>query len=37
MLYAIGQEGGTFSIDPLYLVVQFDGRGRVELYDVEQM
>lgn len=37
LLYYVGWEEGPFSVDPEYLVIGFDARGRVALYDVEQL
>jgi hypothetical protein len=36
MAFRIGEEPGSFSVDPEYLVVEFDDAGRVETYDVER-
>lgn len=37
LLYLVGWEEGPFSVDPGYLVIGFDARGRVDFYDVEQL
>ena len=36
-LYRIGEEPGAFAIDQEWLVIEFDERGVVEFYDVEQL